>query len=404
MYYPLSRFILIIFPSTLTNGIAMPTLMGNKMKYKNYKKLAAALAVAACSQANASIELASSVINGKEIKVSIGGYAKVDVRHVSGDIAYQDYWVANFPSGTAVETSHTGFNVRESRLNFTMSHGDVSAFFEIDMYGAGGNEVVSNSSNPRLRHYTIKYKDWLAGQTWTTFMPLHALPEALDFGGPHVGEVFIRQTQIRYTHGAWQFAIENPETNGDGDVGTPASAVGLTGEQADKDESIPDFVARYNHNANWGTLSFGALFRQVDQGGIDEFSMAANIAGKIKTVGKDDLRFQVTFGEPGRYVAAGLTPDIVVENATDKTVVESTIAYTVAYRHFWDESLRSTAFYGGAETDELGRKRAHWGVNLMTNITPEFTTGVEFGNYSISDDGLDKIDSNYFQLSAQYKF
>ena len=376
----------------------------NDSNKANYKKSIMAIALAVSFHAQADIELMSSVVNGEETKVSIGGYAKVDIRHVSGDIAYQDYWVANFPAGKAVETSHTGFNVKESRLNFSISHGDLAAFVEFDMYGGNGNEVVSNSSNPRLRHYTLKYKNWLAGQTWTTFMPLHALPEALDFGGPHVGEVFIRQTQVRYTYGAWQFAIENPETNGDGDIGTPASAVGVTGEQADKDEAIPDFVARYNHQADWGTLSFSTLFRQVDQGGIEEFSMAANIAGKIKTTGKDDLRFQVTFGEPGRYVSAGLTPDIVIDNNSNKTVIESTVAYTLAYRHYWQESLRSSVFYGAAKTGELGRKRAHWGVNLITNITPQLTTGVELGNYQISDDGMKEIDSNYLQVSATYKF
>lgn len=180
------------------------------------------------------------------------------------------------------------------------------------MYGGGGNEVVSNSSNPRLRHFFFTYKNWMVGQNWTTFMPLHALPEALDFGGPHVGEVFIRQTQVRYTHGAWQFAIENPETNGDGNIGSPASAVGLTGSQADADESIPDLIARYNHKANWGTLSISTLFRKIDQSGIDELAVAANIAGKIKTVGKDDFRFQVSVGESGRYVAAGMTADSVI--------------------------------------------------------------------------------------------
>lgn len=35
-------------------------------------------------------------------------------------------------------------------------------------------------------------------------MPLHALPEALDFGGPHVGMVFIRETQVRYTNVNWR--------------------------------------------------------------------------------------------------------------------------------------------------------------------------------------------------------
>lgn len=374
------------------------------MKNNNYKKVVVALAIAVSLNAQAGVELMSNTVNEKTTKVLIGGYAKVDVRHVQGDIAYQDYWVANLPAGGAVETSHTGFNVKESRLNFKIQHGDVTGFVEFDMYGGGGNEVVSNSSNPRLRHFFFTYKNWMVGQNWTTFMPLHALPEALDFGGPHVGEVFIRQTQVRYTHGAWQFAIENPETNGDGNIGSPASAVGLTGSQADADESIPDLIARYNHKANWGTLSISTLFRKIDQSGIDELAVAANIAGKIKTVGKDDFRFQVSVGESGRYVAAGMTADLVIDQATNESVVESTMAATVAYRHFWNENLRSTVFYGAAETDELDRKRAHWGVNLMTNITKELTAGVELGNYAIKDKGIVKIDSDYLQFSAKYSF
>lgn len=80
------------------------------------------------------------------------------------------------------------------------------------------------------------------------------------------------------------------------------------------------------------------------------------------------------------------------------------MAATVAYRHFWNENLRSTVFYGAAETDELDRKRAHWGVNLMTNITKELTAGVELGNYAIKDKGIVKIDSDYLQFSAKYSF
>jgi hypothetical protein len=373
------------------------------MTHKKYKNLFLLTALAASMQANAGIELMTDTVAGQDTKVTLGGYAKVDVRHVNGDIAYQDYWIANFPSGVPVDTSHTGFNVKESRVNLKVQHGDISGFVEVDMYGGGGNEVVSNSSNPRLRHFFISYKNWLAGQTWTTFMPLHALPEALDFGGPHVGEVFIRQTQLRYTYGAWQFSIENPETNGNGSIGASSSGVGVTGDQADKDESIPDFVARYDHKADWGQLSVGALVRKVDQGGIDEVAVAANVGGVIKTVGKDDLRFQVTVGDSGRYTAAGMTPDIVTDDQGE-TVVESTTAFTVAYRHFWTDTLRSTAFYGTAETDETNKSRAHWGVNLITNVTPELSVGVELGNYAIEDEGMTDIDSDYLQLSAKYAF
>lgn len=374
----------------------------------SHKKLArTALATAFCfafaPAALAGVELVNVTNAQGTTKVTMGGYAKVDVRHVSGDVAYQDYWLGNFPGGEATDTSHTGFNVRESRLNFKVQHNDISAVVEMDFYGGDGNEVVSNSTNPRLRHFYINYKNWMVGQNWSTFMPLAALPEALDFGGPHVGEVFIRQTQIRYTTGNWQFAIENPETNGDGDNGTSSSAVGVSGANADKDESIPDFVARYNHKADWGQVSVGTLFRKVDQGGIDETAIAANVSGRIKTVGKDDFRFQISVGEPGRYVSAALTPDIV-QNSADQTVVEETTAFTVAYRHFWNESTRSTIFYGAAETDTLERKRNHVGVNLITDIAPQMNVGVELGRYAIEDESIADIDSTYLQLSAKYSF
>lgn len=58
-------------------------------------------------------------------------------------------------------------------MNIKYVHGDVTGFIEIDFYGeavsGGGNELITNSSKPRLRHAYIKYKNVLAGQTWTTF-------------------------------------------------------------------------------------------------------------------------------------------------------------------------------------------------------------------------------------------
>ncbi|MEC8426791.1 MAG: DcaP family trimeric outer membrane transporter [Pseudomonadota bacterium] len=337
-------------------------------------------------------------------KISFGGYAKADFRHVDGDIPYQDYWVGNFPGGTAQDTSHTGFSIKESRVNVKYTHGDISAFVEWDFYGGGGNEVVSNSSNDRLRHFFIKFDNWLIGQTWSNFMPLAALPEALDFGGPHVGEVFNRQVQVRYTEGNFSVSVENPETNGDGDVGSPASAVGVTGSQADSDESIPDVTARYTFKGDWGQVTVAGLVRQLNQGGIDETAVAANVSGRIKTFGEDDLRFQATFGEPGRYAAAGMTPDIVTDPDDAQVKVEETVAYTVAYRHFWNSNWRSTAYYGAAETDVLERERSHWAVNLIGEIRPRLTAGIEIGQYKIEDEGIDAIDSNYLQFSTKYAF
>ena len=57
-----------------------------------------------------------------------------------------------------------------------------------------------------------KQVKWKVGQTWSTFMPLVSIAEALDFGGAHVGQTFVRQGQIRYTDGGLELAIENAST------------------------------------------------------------------------------------------------------------------------------------------------------------------------------------------------
>lgn len=395
--HPVYSYITWLIFRTQNNGFSMHAF--------NLKALAAAgLTSAWLASPVAAIDIYQQGEGDNKAVVSIGGYVKMDIRHVNGDIAYQDYWVANYPGGEPTDTSHTGFNVRESRVNLKVDYGDITGFVEIDFYGGGGNEIISNSSNPRLRHLYFTYKNWTAGQAWSTFMPVRSMPETLDFGGPFIGEAFMRAVLVRYTYGNWEFALENPETWGDGDIGTPSSAIGLSGDDADPDESIPDFVTRYTHNADWGWVALAGMVRQVDEGGIDETAFAANIAGLFKVFGRDDFRFQITGGEPGRYASAAMTPDIVINPATEDTEVEQTLAYSFSYRHHWNDSLRSTAYYGTAETDVLEKERSQWGVNLIKQVNQHLKVGVEYGNYAIDDEGILAVDSDYLQVSAQMSF
>jgi hypothetical protein len=258
------------------------------------------------------------------------------------------------------------------------THGDVMGYIEMDFLGGGGNEIVSNSHHPRLRHAFIKYKNVLAGQTWSTFMNTSAIAETADFAGATVGLVFIRQAQIRYTAGDFQFSIENPESWG-GDT---------------TEDVLPDFVGRYNLKGDWGSVSFSALARQLNTvAGEKETAIGLSVAGRIKTGGKDDLRFQVHKGELGRYVGVAFAPDLVGEE------VEDTTAVLVAYRHFWNESLRSTVLYGKATSDLTDRDRSQWSVNLFTNLTKELAVGGEIGQFKMDDAN---VDSNYAQLSFRY--
>ncbi len=338
-------------------------------------------------------------------KITFGGYLKADLRYVDGDVAYQDVWLGNAPSGTPTDTQKLGFNIRESRFNTKYTHKDVSAFLEFDLYGGGGNEVVSNSTNPRIRHAFIKYKNLLVGQTWTTFMNLSSLPESLDFAGPTVAIAFARQSQIRYSVNGFEFAIENPETNGDGDIGASSSGIGLSGTNGDLEENTPDLVAKYTFKGDWGNVSAAAMIRKIDQGdaGIDETATAFLIGGKIM-LGADDFRFQINTGEPGRYVGPALTADIVADPVSGDMKVEKTNTVAVAYRHVWNQDLRSSIYYGTAETDVLERERSHWGINLIKDIDDHLTGGIELGNFEVADKGTTSVDSNYLQMSLKFTF
>ena len=251
-------------------------------------------------------------------------------------------------------------------------------FIEMDFWGGGGNEIVSNSAHPRIRHAFVKYKDLTVGQTWSTFMNTSAIPESADFAGATTGLVFIRQGQVRYNVGNFQVSLENPESWG----GDTAS------------DSVPDIVARYNFKGDWGSVSVSGLARQLNTTlGNSESAFGASVAGRIKTGGKDDIRFQFHKGELGRYVGVGAVKDLYGEEVEDVTSV------LVAYRHFWNESLRSTVLYGKVEGDASDRERTQWGVNLFQDLTKELAVGIEVGNFSI--DELDK-DSNYVQATMRY--
>ena len=311
--------------------------------------------------------------------MSFGGYIKVDARHVTGDVAYRDFWLG---AGTGVDAgeskSQTRMFANESRFNMKYTHGDVMGFIELDFWGGGGNEIISNSANPRIRHAFIKYDKFVVGQTWTTFMNTSALAETLDFAGPIMGGVFGRQAQVRYTNGGLQVSLENPHTHG-GD---------------DSESSMPDFIAKYTFKGDWGNVSTAALVRQLDTvGGNSESAFGYSIAGRIKTGGKDDLRFQYSGGEIGRYVGAVSATDVVGEE------VEETDSYLVAYRHFWTEDTRSTLTYGHAEADLSGWESSQWSLNVLKNLTKQLTVGVEVGNYSRDDLN---IDSDYAQVSLKY--
>jgi hypothetical protein len=94
----------------------------------------------------------------------------------------------------------------------------VRTHLEGDFFGAGGNEIFSNSRTFRIRHAYGTVGGLLVGQSWTNFMQFTAYPDTVDFNGP-MGTSFLRQAQVRYTIKTadgmeLSASLENPEATG----------------------------------------------------------------------------------------------------------------------------------------------------------------------------------------------
>ncbi|WP_299798313.1 hypothetical protein [uncultured Shewanella sp.] len=328
----------------------------------------------------------------------MGGFLKANARYVDGTIAFQPSW--NGDGTIQEEAKRTQFGAQESRFNIKLTEGDVIGFAEIDFVGSSqGNPVISNSYSPRLRHAMIQYREFTAGQTWSTLVNTTTFAETADLGGPLVGQAMVRQALLRYQTAHWQIALENPYT-----YGTQPSDTQEQKSWIDTDNDyIPDAIVRYDRQGAWGNLSLSGLVRYLDPGDTAQLGVGASFATKINTFGRDDLRLQLHYGNLGRYVGTDAARDII------RGEIETTSSAMFAYRHFWGETTRSSIFYGHTRTEVEQTERAHFGVNLFTNLTPALNVGVEVGRYRIDDKGDSWPDmpeqtgqSNYAQFTLQF--
>jgi len=357
-------------------------------------------------------------VQAANTEFSYGGYIKLDAmvsQYSDGDLAAASsgrdfYQPSTIPTsnGGGDETNSVDFSAKTSRFNFktvtTLDNGEkVTGFVELDFLTTGqGNEVVSNSYAPRLRHAFFTYNNLTFGQTWSTFMNTGALPETVDFLGVSDGTVFNRQAQIRYTMGDFQFSLENPETN--------VGGVGVT-----DDAKLPDIVARYNLKSgdhSFAVAVIGRQFAYQDGANIDETAtgFGVSLSGKIQ-LGMDDLKFSYTTGDVARYVGVGEAADVIVKANGDLEATTVNAAF-VAYRHFWTPQLRSTLAYSMLDADYdddtiaagLNEKSSSSRINLMYSPAKEITYGVEYSMATLEKVNGNDGDLDRLQFTAKYSF
>lgn len=371
----------------------------------------------------------------KGTKFTYGGYIQLDAmasKYSDGkpNNLIEDFYVPSLvpvepASGNSDSYNSTNLTAKTSRFFFTTATktdaGLISTRMELDFTLSGqGDERISNSWSSRLRHAFVKwdYNDsssLMAGQSWSTFFNVGALPNLLDFVGP-AGTIFIRQPQIRWTMGGLQLAVENPATRlNDADGSTVY----------DNGQELPDLVARYN--GKWGDLSWSAaaLGRELryesrsDGGAVedasdDQFGYGLSFAGKWK-LGKDNISFMLNYGDAlGRYMGLNSFNDGYIKADGSIDTVDQ-IGGFLAYEHYWSDRWRSTFSVSASGADNPGTndfagaqslakeyQSAHANLNWLP--APKLSIGAELVLASKElEDGRDG-DMSRVQFGVKYAF
>jgi hypothetical protein len=373
-------------------------------------RVAALAALLAAGHAASSQVLAAE--SGKKIDFDIYGFVMADTiydfKRVDPD--WNDTLrVSTIPTRGKPYGSDGEFvmGVRQSRIGFKANmptnNGDVSALLEWEFFGTGGD---AGQTTPRLRHAWGSWKNLGAGQTWSNFMDPDVFPNTIDYWGP-TGMVFYRNKQVRYTiplgEDELAFSIEDPDTaltvgkfrdESSCDLPGGSNCGSTIADVFQKDNDVPDFVAKYRDNGDWGHWQIAGIARKLGYERLDtndsdsEFGWGVNASTVINLFQRDQLKLQVAYGEGiGNYFNDGgldIAPDSADLDRASATAV-SILGIVAYYDHYWNENWSSTIGWSMTDLDtedgQAGDEFAKGQIastNLLWYPTDNMMTGVEF--------------------------
>ena len=361
-----------------------------------------------------------------DTRFSFGGFIKLDAMATNtnaGEIADGSagrmfYLPSAIPVGGADESrTDLDTHAQFSRFWFA-SDGEVQghkarAYLEFDLFGGGmaslGNQASTNTHGVTLRQAYVSWDKWLAGQTWSNFQDVAALPDAVDFVGPTEGTVFVRQAQLRYTRGAWSVALENPQT--------VVAGYRSTTRTTSDDGNLPDITVRWTGKGDYGHVSVAGIARQLRHDTATTHASGngygASLSGKVNLGKQDDLRYMLIGGNGiGRYVGFALGADGTLDAAAGDIEPTGVLAGFVAWRHVFDPKLRGSLMFSRAQLDNdtdwtgfgVTKSAQSFHANLIYSPFPKLDVGAEliWGNREL-ESGADG-DLRRVHATVKYSF
>jgi hypothetical protein len=335
---------------------------------------------------------------GSDTSMSISGWLRADFQYDfdtnSDALGDGSFYFSTIPlDGTAAarKDGEFRFTSRQTSIDITTStpteFGEVSTFVSVRFWPVTGGRASEFTNNAHIGQLLESYGTIgpiLVGKTYSTFSDYSSYPTTLDFFGP-VGETWIYQTMIRYTHDVGngmvlKLALENPETKAMGTPLVPGGTAVLTGSRTtiggttatstltyisdggglDGPDSLPDAVIKLEYDDSWGHLGLGGVFRnlEIDNGaGAQDSAFGWGLMAGLwaPTFGDDSLNASFIYGEGiGRYVFGGINDALVtslVAGLTPKIEPIATWGFHVGYNHWWTDSLASNVVFGWVHND-----------------------------------------------------
>ena len=326
--------------------------------------------------------------------LSVGGRIQLDTTYSWPE---GTHFAKSIPLETLGEQGQLGMSSRYSRLwiktRTPSEYGTVRALIETDFLGTEGDETNANSHGLRLRHAYVQVANWTVGQTNSAFNAYVTMDILLTA----INDTFVRQPLIRYGGDSKSFrydiSFEQPEStllDGDANVITP------------KDDVAPDVIARTIYYPSWGEVALSVMGRYIHQdhatlsdGTVldnrdSAFGWGANFSAKVKLFDLDDIRFASHYGVGiGRYLAYDAYPAGSI-NSAGEIELQPSFGGNLGYRHFWNNSLRSTLSisYAGTENntdnmtnlDQVNKDVYSSQLNLLWTPIKHSLVGVEYAH------------------------
>jgi DcaP outer membrane protein len=332
-------------------------------------------------------EFPGSFLVGESQRISLG---------FTGFVKTIGFFDTNFENGTlTLNPSQLGVDRLDERGEFRMDAtlsrfgidgrasvpgGKLRGYIEFDFTGA---------SNINLRHAYLAYdtpkSQFLAGQTWSNFMDIRAIPETVS--GTVSGLNSLRQAQVswsqRFGKGFhYAVAVEDPVS----------SDIALTDEANFALAHVPDIVGQFGYiREGVAHVQVAGLIRRHEVFNVNGTSDSAtgwgvNLTSNIRSIGEDSIVFGSAYGEGMARYMVGLDPFAGgYVDAQNRLRLRKTYGLYGGYQRIWTDKLRMNIYGGFAHAvpgldQPAGTFKTSMLIsgNLLYHILPYLTFGLEY--------------------------